>query len=130
MNVEWHPRSIVVGVDGSESSEHAAATAVAIALQWEAALTVGTVVRPPEGWWGIVGAPPPAESLGNALTDAQRVVLERTVQAVDLSGVPLLEDDKDERWDRASVHEFEGTYGDYVLAKVSKVFPELRRSAL
>jgi hypothetical protein len=26
------------------------------------------------------------------------------------------------------VHEFHGTYGDYVLAKVSKVFPELRRT--
>ena len=36
-------------------------------------------------------------------------------------------DDKDERWDRASVHEFHGTYGDYILAKVAKVFPELRR---
>ncbi len=31
------------------------------------------------------------------------------------------------RWDRASVHAFECTYGDYVLAKVGKVFPELRR---
>ena len=31
-----------------------------------------------------------------------------------------------ERWDGASVHDFEGTYGDYVLAKVSKVFPGLR----
>lgn len=36
-------------------------------------------------------------------------------------------DDKAERWDRSSVHEFQGTYGDYILAKVSKVFPELRR---
>lgn len=39
----------------------------------------------------------------------------------------IVVDDKDERWDRASVHEFRGTYGDYVLAKVSKVFPELMR---
>jgi isopenicillin N synthase-like dioxygenase len=38
-------------------------------------------------------------------------------------------DDKEDRWDRASVHEFHGTYGDYILAKVSKVFPELRRTA-
>jgi len=37
---------------------------------------------------------------------------------------------KEERWDRASVHEFSGTYGDYLLAKVSKVFPELRRKVL
>jgi isopenicillin N synthase-like dioxygenase len=39
-------------------------------------------------------------------------------------------DDKAERWDAASVHEFSGTYGDYILSKVSKVFPELRRKVL
>jgi isopenicillin N synthase-like dioxygenase len=41
-----------------------------------------------------------------------------------------LADDRAERWDQASVHEFTGTYGDYVLAKVSKVFPQLRREVL
>ena len=30
-----------------------------------------------------------------------------------------------DRWDGASVHEWSGTYGDYLLAKVSKVFPAL-----
>jgi hypothetical protein len=39
-------------------------------------------------------------------------------------------DDSGERWDHASVHEFSGTYGDYLLAKVSKVFPELRKEVL
>lgn len=34
-------------------------------------------------------------------------------------------DDRESRWDRSSVHEFQGTYGDYVLQKVSKVFPRL-----
>lgn len=29
------------------------------------------------------------------------------------------------RWDGADVHGFEGTYGDYLLAKVAKVFPAL-----
>jgi isopenicillin N synthase-like dioxygenase len=57
------------------------------------------------------------------------------VEAIDRDDIPKEDgdappgDDKDERWDRASVHEFEGTYGDYVLSKVSKVFPELRRTA-
>jgi isopenicillin N synthase-like dioxygenase len=37
---------------------------------------------------------------------------------------------KDERWDHASVHEFRGTYGEYLLGKVSRVFPELRREVL
>ena len=39
-------------------------------------------------------------------------------------------DDHRTRWDGASVHTFEGTYGDYVLSKVGKVFPELRREVL
>ena len=41
-----------------------------------------------------------------------------------------IEDDRGERWDRASVHEFRGTYGDYLLAKVAKVFPYLGREVL
>ena len=35
-------------------------------------------------------------------------------------------DDHATRWDGASVHAFEGTYGDYVMAKVGKVFPALQ----
>jgi len=30
-----------------------------------------------------------------------------------------------ERWDGTSVHDFVGTYGDYLVRKVTKVFPEL-----
>jgi isopenicillin N synthase-like dioxygenase len=41
-----------------------------------------------------------------------------------------LADDLDQRWDHASVHEFRGTYGDYLLAKVGKVFPDLGREVL
>ncbi|MGH7828422.1 MAG: isopenicillin N synthase family dioxygenase [Candidatus Binatia bacterium] len=50
------------------------------------------------------------------------------VKPIEIDGE--VNDNKDERWDRASVHEFRGTYGDYLLGKVSKVFPELRREAL
>lgn len=32
-----------------------------------------------------------------------------------------------DRWDHENVHEFEGTYGDYILKKVSRVFPKLAR---
>lgn len=39
-------------------------------------------------------------------------------------------DDCGERWDRASVHAFSGTYGEYLLGKVAKVFPQLRESVL
>lgn len=34
-------------------------------------------------------------------------------------------DDAHERWDGASVHAWEGTYGDYLTGKVAKVFPDL-----
>jgi isopenicillin N synthase-like dioxygenase len=39
-------------------------------------------------------------------------------------------DDKDSRWDRLSVHAWDGTYGEYLTRKVSKVFPELRDAVL
>jgi isopenicillin N synthase-like dioxygenase len=42
----------------------------------------------------------------------------------------LRDADRAERWDAASVHEFEGTYGDYLLGKVAKVFPQLNETAL
>ncbi len=35
-----------------------------------------------------------------------------------------------ERWDGADLQAFEGTYGDYLMGKVSKVFPELGRKVL
>jgi isopenicillin N synthase-like dioxygenase len=35
-----------------------------------------------------------------------------------------------ERWDGVSVHRFSGTYGDYLLSKVAKVFPQLSRKVL
>jgi len=45
-------------------------------------------------------------------------------------GDQAVDDDRETRWDRASVHAFEGTYGEYLLAKVSKVFPQLREDVL
>ena len=35
------------------------------------------------------------------------------------------EDDAVTRWDGASVHEWDGAYGDYLTAKVARVFPDL-----
>jgi isopenicillin N synthase-like dioxygenase len=34
------------------------------------------------------------------------------------------------RWDGADVHAYEGTYGDYLIAKVGRVFPDLKAAAL
>ena len=51
-------------------------------------------------------------------------------EIVPLPGFALEDDDRDTRWDKASVHAFSGTYGDYLLSKVSKVFPELKREVI
>ncbi len=39
-------------------------------------------------------------------------------------------DDAAERWDGVGVHDWSGTYGEYLLGKVSKVFPDLGREVL
>ena len=83
----WHPTVIAVGVDGSEAAIDATRVAVDVARARSAKLYIVTVVRPPEGWWGIVGAPPTAEALGDSLSDAQRDVLDRALKAVDLTDI-------------------------------------------
>jgi len=45
-----------------------------------------------------------------------------------LPNAPEPTDDAQARWDRASVHEYDGQWGDYLLAKVSRVFPDLFRT--
>ena len=83
----WPPAVIVVGVDGSERSIAAASVAADVARSTGSKLHMVTVVRPPEGWWGVVGSPPPAESMGNALAKAQREVLDAAAAQIDLQGV-------------------------------------------
>ena len=49
------------------------------------------------------------------------------IQPIVLPDGEAIASDREARWDHASVHDFSGTYGDYVLAKVAKVFPQLFR---
>ena len=48
---------------------------------------------------------------------------------VEVAPIPLPDDtppdDQATRWDGTSVHDWSGTYGDYLTAKVAKVFPHL-----
>lgn len=49
------------------------------------------------------------------------------IHPIDVTGpAGAAADDHAERWDKQSVHAFRGTYGDYLLGKVGKVFPDLR----
>ena len=47
-----------------------------------------------------------------------------------LPGQAAAGDDGGRRWDGQDLRAFTGTYGDYLLGKVSKVFPKLRRDVL
>ena len=53
--------------------------------------------------------------------------MDAEIHPISLDGLDFMEDDKTERWDGASVHDFQGTYGDYILGKVGKVFPGLKK---
>jgi isopenicillin N synthase-like dioxygenase len=49
---------------------------------------------------------------------------------LDLSHAPPPDADARDRWDHASVHDVSGTYGEYLLGKVARVFPQLREAVL
>ena len=85
--MDWNPKAIIVGVDGSETGMRAAGIATDVARSLQAKLLLATVVRPPEGWWGIGGAPPSPEALSAALVEGQQQVLRETEEGLDLDGI-------------------------------------------
>lgn len=85
--MEWKVSTLVVGVDGSDGSSRAAEYGAAIARHWSARLLLVTVVRTPEGWWGIGGAPPSPEALSAALTEGQQRILSEVVDHLGLDGI-------------------------------------------
>jgi isopenicillin N synthase-like dioxygenase len=52
------------------------------------------------------------------------------VHPIELADGWTVPEDRTERWDQSSLRELRGTYGDYLLAKVSRVFPALGRDVL
>lgn len=85
--MDWQVNTVVAGVDGSEGSRRAAERATAIARHWGAKLILVTVVRTPEGWWGIGGAPPSPEALSAALIEGQQKILSEFEEHLDLDGI-------------------------------------------
>jgi nucleotide-binding universal stress UspA family protein len=85
--MSWNPNAIVVGIDGSETSTRAAEIAAGMARAHNASLVLVTVVRPPEGWWGIGGAPPTPEALSAALVEGQQQILRESEENLSLDGV-------------------------------------------
>ena len=84
--MDWNLSTIVVGIDGSDGSDRAASVGVEIARHWEARLLLVTVVRTPEGWWGIGGAPPTPEAMSAAVVEQQQI-LDDTASKLNLENV-------------------------------------------
>jgi nucleotide-binding universal stress UspA family protein len=85
--MDCKPRVIVTAVDGSEQSDRAAQVAASLARTHGARLILVTVVRPPEGWWGVTGEPPTPAALSEALVTGQQEILSEIEEAIDLQGV-------------------------------------------
>lgn len=86
-SMNWNIKTVVVGVDGSEQSLEAARLAVSVARRFDARLLIATVVRPPEGWWGIGGAPPPPDAFASAVVEGRKRILDQAERALDLEGI-------------------------------------------
>jgi isopenicillin N synthase-like dioxygenase len=52
------------------------------------------------------------------------------IKPIALSGDRVIAGEREERWDQANVLDFDGTYGEYVLAKIARVVPHLFRVTL
>jgi nucleotide-binding universal stress UspA family protein len=85
--MDWKPSVIVAAVDGSEQSDRAAALAASLARTYDARLVLVTVVRPPEGWWGVTGEPPTPAALSEALITGQQRILAEVEKNIDLTNV-------------------------------------------
>lgn len=88
---DWDVQNVVAGIDGSEQSRHAAKVSADLARKNDAALHLVTIVRPPEGWWGIVGSPPTPSALSKSLSEAQREILDSVVADLDLSDLEVIQ---------------------------------------
>ncbi len=87
----WDLENVVVGIDGSDQSRHAATVSADLARRNGATLHLVTIVRPPEGWWGIVGSPPTPSALSKSLSDAQREILDSVIAGLDLSEIEVVQ---------------------------------------
>jgi nucleotide-binding universal stress UspA family protein len=87
--VTWDIRKVVAAVDGSEQSVAAARAAIAMAGSAGASVDLITVVRPPEGWWGLEGSPPSPEALAGAIAAGRKEVLDRVTSMLPPSEVEV-----------------------------------------
>ena len=77
-------KKFAVAVDGSKESRRAVDIGVELAKLAGATVTLITVVRPPEGWWGIEGSPPTPEAMASAIVSARGDLLKPIQASLDM----------------------------------------------
>lgn len=82
---------LAVAVDGSPESRRAVEAAAELAKLAGATLQLVTVVRPPEGWWGIEGSPPTPEAMSSAIASARSELLAPIQRSLDIEAEAVLE---------------------------------------
>ena len=87
--MSWQPKVILVAVDGSDAAQRAAQRAADLARLAGAQLLVLTVVRPPEGWWGLEGSPPTPEAFSTAVAAGRKEVLDKVMSNLDTAGIEV-----------------------------------------
>ena len=87
--MSWQPKVILVAVDGSDAAQRAAQRAADLARLAGAQLLVLTVVRPPEGWWGLEGSPPTPEAFSTAVAAGRKEVLDKVMSSLDTAGIEV-----------------------------------------
>ncbi len=85
----WDASRIVAAVDGSDPSLRAAQAALDLAKSAGGEVTLMTVVRPPEGYWGIDGAPPSPEAMAAAIVRARTEVLDAALDVLDVDDLDV-----------------------------------------
>ncbi len=80
-----------VAVDGSPESKRAVAAAAKFSEITGAELQLITVVRPPEGWWGIEGSPPTPEAMSSAIASARNELLAPIQKSLEIETEAVLE---------------------------------------
>ena len=84
-------QNLAVAIDGSDEARAAVRVAAAFARETGASLTLITVVRPPEGWWGMEGSPPTPEAMSHAISSAREELLEPIQESLDFEVDTILE---------------------------------------
>lgn len=78
-------------IDGSDEARAAVGVAADLAKKMGASLTLITVVRPPEGWWGLEGSPPSPDAMAQAIASAREELLEPIQESLDFETDTILE---------------------------------------